>query len=89
MLSAHELIEPKSARTSQTSLGSAATVRLRAISATGSPYAARRVIVLRWTIRPQRAGASMSFHPLSPVLLESSTVYFVPSGPVTSPLCGL
>jgi hypothetical protein len=40
MLSAHELIEPKSARTSQTSLGSAAIVRLRAMSATASSYPA-------------------------------------------------
>ena len=37
----------------------------------------------------QPAGASISFHPSSPVLLELLTVYLTPSGPTTSPLCGL
>jgi hypothetical protein len=37
----------------------------------------------------QPAGASISFHPSSPVLLEFSTVYLTPSGPTSSPLCGL
>ena len=40
MLSAQELIEPKSASTSQTACRSAAMVRLRSMSATASPYAA-------------------------------------------------
>src|SRR5271155_832320 len=43
-LSAHELIEPKSARTSQTCCGSAATVQLRSMSATASPYAAKSAL---------------------------------------------
>src|ERR1700748_3149301 len=42
MLSAHELIEPKSASTSQTACGSAAILRLRSMSATASPYAAKK-----------------------------------------------
>ncbi len=37
----------------------------------------------------QPAGASMSFHPSSPIFLESSTAYLAPSGPTSSPLCGL
>ena len=40
MLSAQELIEPKSASTSQTACGSAAMVRLRSMAATASRYAA-------------------------------------------------
>src|ERR1700729_3639502 len=44
MLSAHELIEPKSASTSQTDCGSAAILRLRSMSATASPYAAKTPI---------------------------------------------
>src|ERR1700753_3285299 len=39
MLSAHELIEPKSASTSQTACGSAAMVWLRSMAATASRYA--------------------------------------------------
>src|ERR1700737_1241589 len=42
MLSAHELIEPKSASTSQTDRGSAAMRRLRSMSATASPYAVKK-----------------------------------------------
>lgn len=30
-------------------------------------------------------GASMSFHPSSPVLVEFSTEYLTPSGPTSSP----
>ena len=37
----------------------------------------------------QLAGASISFHPSSPGLLELLTEYFTPSGPTTSPLAGL
>ena len=37
----------------------------------------------------QPAGASISFHPSSPGLLELLTEYFTPSGPTTSPLAGL
>src|ERR1700683_2182635 len=44
MLSAHELIEPKSASASQTDCGSAAILRLRSMSATASPYAAKTPI---------------------------------------------
>src|ERR1700727_798013 len=44
MLSAHELIEPKSASTSQTACGAAAILRLRSMSATASPYAAKKPI---------------------------------------------
>src|ERR1700728_5011028 len=43
-LSAHELIEPKSASTSQTACGSAAILRLRSMSATASQYAAKSPI---------------------------------------------
>ena len=39
--------------------------------------------------RVQPAGASISFHPSSPVLLEVVTLYFTPSGPTNCPLCGL
>jgi len=35
------------------------------------------------------AGASISFHPSSPVFVEFVTVNFDPSGATTSPLCGL
>ena len=37
----------------------------------------------------QPAGASISFHPLSPELFELVTEYLTPSGPTTSPLDGL
>jgi hypothetical protein len=37
----------------------------------------------------QLAGASISFHPSSPGFFELLTEYFTPSGPTTSPLCGL
>src|ERR1700733_8607212 len=44
MFSAHELIEPKSASTSQTACGSAVILRLRSMSPTASPYAAYKLI---------------------------------------------
>src|ERR1700691_5235703 len=44
MLSAQELIEPKSASTSHTDCGSAEILRLRSMSATATPYAAKKPI---------------------------------------------
>src|SRR6202012_1036535 len=46
----------------------------------------RRIIRV---VRGQPAGASISFHPSSPVVRELLTEYLEPSGPVTSPLIGL
>lgn len=45
MLGAHELIEPKSASTSQTVCGSAAMVRLRSMAATVTRYAKKHALM--------------------------------------------
>ena len=55
-------------------------------------YRVRRVVDVGIRVRfdgVQPAGASISFHPLSPGLLELVTEYVTPSGPMTSPLDGL
>src|SRR6516225_8753982 len=62
MLSAHELIEPKSARTSQTSFGSAAIVRLRAMSATASPYASGSFHYAKLQVPRRRSATVCGWH---------------------------
>ena len=44
-----------------------------------------RLLRCEWRGWGQLTGASISFHPSSPVVVEFVTVYFVPSGPVISP----
>jgi hypothetical protein len=45
-----------------------------------------RLVSCEWRGWGQLTGASISFHPSSPVLVEFLTAYFVPSGPTTSPV---
>ena len=77
MLSAHALIEPKSASTSQTACGPATMVLLRSMSATASRYAAagRFTDAFLWKTQDPRASGVTVPITLPTTLRRAMTTY--------------